>query len=269
MPQQPDRRRPISCEGPVSCPEPERESVVPAEGDLCVTLSPLTGEGWGEGEMPLSASWLLCSGGSWIPAFAGMTELRKGLRRREPTPRTCAVGARLSRFRRGTSVFLPHHYGKCVENPLPGSEPPAMRHHKIQQFPTLSAEITGPGCVDEALERSRGHPSAPHWQASHSVPFLSFQVPIQPSSPIKTVPSTTITQLRNEYIWARIVRILGNTFAARRSGGLLNVPERCPQHGPPLLLSANYPYATVVCERVSLPESSQRPVPPFLRVQGS
>ena len=50
MPQQSDRHRPISCQGPVSCPEIGRESVVPAEGDLCVTPSPLTGEGWGEGE---------------------------------------------------------------------------------------------------------------------------------------------------------------------------------------------------------------------------
>ena len=69
-------------------------------------------------------------------------------RRREPTPRTCAVGARLSQFRCGTVVFLPHHCGTCVENPLRGSEPPAMRHHKMQQFPTLSAKITGPD-VDE------------------------------------------------------------------------------------------------------------------------
>ena len=50
-------------------------------GNLCVTPAPLTGEGWGEGERPASASWLPRSRGAWIPApyrvrgrlFAGIT----------------------------------------------------------------------------------------------------------------------------------------------------------------------------------------------------
>ena len=84
-------------------------------------------------------------------------------RRREPTPRTCAVGARLSQFRCGTVVFLPHHCGTCVENPLRGSEPPAMRHHKMQQSPTLSAEITGPRLRRRSLGAEPRPPFRPAW----------------------------------------------------------------------------------------------------------
>ena len=53
--------------------------------------------------------------------------------------------SRLPQYRCGTVALLPHLRGKGVANLLSGSKPPATRHHEKQQFPTLSAKITGPG----------------------------------------------------------------------------------------------------------------------------
>ena len=52
-------------------------------------------------------------------------------------------GRRLSQYRRGTIVFLLRDYGKGVENPLPRSEPPAMRSHKMPQFASIFGENHG------------------------------------------------------------------------------------------------------------------------------
>ena len=112
---------------------PRRTPVVPAQGDLCTTVIPakagiqkgwglsyggvvrklptsprpvgyakvsLTGEGWGEGEMPVSASWLLCSGAGLDSGFPGMPQLRKGLRRREPIPCAISLTCRRGGFQR-------------------------------------------------------------------------------------------------------------------------------------------------------------------------
>ena len=61
-----------------------------------------------------------------------------------------------SQYRCGTVAVLPHLRCKGVGNPLHGSEPPAMRSHKMQQFSSFSTKTTGLGRVDETLMRQAG-----------------------------------------------------------------------------------------------------------------
>ena len=151
-------------------------------------------------------------------------------------PRACPDAAcspsyrrRLSQDRCGTIVFPLCHYGKGVENPLPRSEPPAMKSHEMPQFASLLAETSGCWPRRETTLRStRPQSSSPlplSRRVFHSVTFPSAKVPIYTCSAIKTVPATHISQLRNKYERARMVQIWGRPLVERLEECLRRLPR--------------------------------------------
>ena len=124
------------------------------------------------------------------------------------------------------SYFCRVTMAKVLKVRCPGSEPPAMRSHRMQQSASLSANPAGSRRPKaERLNSPHCDPYALPLQVFHSVTFPSAKVPIYTCSAIKTVPATHIPQLQNEYERARMVQILGKTLVERLEECLRRLPR--------------------------------------------
>ena len=110
----------------------------------------------------------------------------------------------------GTMARPPYHYGRGVENPSAGSEPPAMRSHKTTTVCHTFGETQAPNRHQGDAEVCRLATSQPlPRQVFHFVPFPPVRLPNSARSAVKTVTAITLSQLRTQYKWVQMEQIFG------------------------------------------------------------
>lgn len=138
------------------------------------------------------------------------------------------------------------------------------------QFPHKRRAPYGPppcrSCYGSRKVGTR-EPSAHHGRRtilSHFRLSRCLFIPVRLSRPSHTRPSLSYGMSTDGHEWYEFWKNPRRPPLRRTSGCARDLLPNLR----PILLLANYPYATVECERVPLPESSQWPGPPFLRAQG-